>query len=91
MKTITTRELNRHTARVLDAVERGEIFELRRKGKAVAYLTDVPPCLEREPNWKMHFQWLRQQSKARGLSLLKEFEQERRRLRHREKTLGNLT
>jgi antitoxin (DNA-binding transcriptional repressor) of toxin-antitoxin stability system len=35
MKMLTMRELNRKTASVLDAVERGETFELRRNGRAV--------------------------------------------------------
>ena len=36
MKTITMRDLNRRTAGVLDALERGEAFELHRNGKASA-------------------------------------------------------
>jgi hypothetical protein len=34
--------------------------------------------------------WLRKQPKTHGLSLLNEFEEERRRLREREKAMGNL-
>ena len=87
MKTVTMRELNRKTASVLDAVERGETFELKRKGNAVGYLTPAPPLPERKANWKSHFEWLRKQSKKRGASLLAEFDEDRRRLRAREMAL----
>ena len=83
------RHLNRKTARVLDAVERGETFEVRRNGRAIGYLTRTPPPPERTPDWKAHFDWLRQQPKARGKALLDEFEEDRRRLRAREKAVGN--
>ena len=39
MKTVTIRELSRRTARIADAVENGETFELRRNGKVVGYLS----------------------------------------------------
>jgi len=90
MKTLTMRDLNRKTASVLDAVERGESFELHRKGKAVGYLTHTAPPPERKPDWKAHFAWLRRQPKARGRTLLAEFEEDRRRLRAREQAMGNL-
>ena len=61
MKTLTVRDLNRNTASVLDALERGEAFEVRRSGRTVGYLTQTPPPPERKPNWKAHFDWLRQQ------------------------------
>lgn len=32
MRTLIGRDLNRKTANVLDAVERGEVFEIRRNG-----------------------------------------------------------
>jgi len=84
------RDLNRNTASVLDAVERGETFQVRRNGKSIGYLTAEPPAPERKPDWKAHFEWLRKQkSKADG-SLLEEFERTRRQLRAREKALDNL-
>ena len=89
MKTITTRELNRRTARILDAVENGESFELRRNGKAVGYLTQTPPPPESKPDWKAHFEWLRKQ-KTKGGGFVEELEEDRRRLRAREEALGNL-
>ena len=91
MKTITMRDLNRRTAKVLDAVEHGENFELRRNGKPVAYLTRTPPPPERKPDWKAHFEWLRKQPRGKASSLLKEFDDDRRRLRARERALGNLS
>ena len=90
MKTLTMRDLNRKTASVLDALERGETFELHRNGKAVGYLTQTAPPPERKPDWKAHFEWRRRQPKARGEALLAEFEEDRRRLRAREKAMGNL-
>ena len=89
MKMLTMRDLNRRTATVLDALERGETFELRRKGRAIGYLTQRAPLPERNPDWKAHFEWLRRQPKARSESLLSEFEQERRRLRLRERAMGS--
>lgn len=89
MKTLTMRDLNRKTASVLDALERGECFEVHRNGKVIGYLTHSPPP-ERKPDWKAHFDWLRQQPKDRGETLLAEFEEDRRRLRAREQALGNL-
>jgi len=89
MKTLTMRDLNRKTATVLDAVERGESFEVRRNGRAVGYLTQTPPPPEQKPDWKAHFDWLRQQPKGTGKALLAEFEEGRRRLRAREKDLAN--
>ena len=90
MKTLTMRDLNRKTATVLDAVERGESFEVRRNGRAVGYLTQTPPPPERKPDWKAHMEWLRRQPKAPGKALLAEFEEGRRRLRARERAMGNL-
>jgi antitoxin (DNA-binding transcriptional repressor) of toxin-antitoxin stability system len=89
MKTLTVRELNRETARVINAVQRGECFELRRNGKVVGYLTRVPPAPERKPDWKAHFDWLRKQ-KGKDAGFIKELEQDRKRLRARELSLGNL-
>jgi antitoxin (DNA-binding transcriptional repressor) of toxin-antitoxin stability system len=61
MKTLTMRDLNRKTATVLDAVERGEVFELRRNGKAIGYITHIPPAPQRKPDWKARFEWLSKQ------------------------------
>jgi antitoxin (DNA-binding transcriptional repressor) of toxin-antitoxin stability system len=91
MKTLTTRDLNRHTARVLDSLERGESFEIRRNGHAVGYLTQTAPTPERKPDWKAHFDWLRRQSTKNDAKVLKEFEGSRRRLAAREKAMGNLS
>jgi antitoxin (DNA-binding transcriptional repressor) of toxin-antitoxin stability system len=90
MKILTMRELNRKTAGVLDAVERGESFELRRNGRAVGYITRTPPPPHRRPDWNSHFDWLRQKATKDDKKALAEFEQERRRHTAREKTLGNL-
>ena len=90
MKVLTMRELNRKTASVLDSVERGVSFEVRRNGKAIGYLTQTPPAPERKPNWKAHFDWLRKQ-KHKGGGFIKELEEERQRLRAREEAMGNLT
>ena len=90
MKTLTMRDLNRKTASVLDALERGETFELHRNGRAVGYLTQTPPPPERKPDWKAHFEWLRKQ-KHKGGGFVEELEEDRRRLRAREIALGNLT
>jgi antitoxin (DNA-binding transcriptional repressor) of toxin-antitoxin stability system len=90
MKTLTMRDLNRKTASVLDALERGESFELHRNGKAVGYLTQTAPPPERKSDWKAHFDWLRRQPKGRGKDLLAQFEEDRRRLRAREMAMDNL-
>ena len=87
MKTVTMRDLNRRTAGILDAVEDGEIFELRRNGKVVAYLSNKPPELDKRPGWKSHFEWLRKQPRQRGAGLLAGFEEDRKQLRAREKNL----
>ncbi len=90
MKVLTMRELNRKTASVLDAVERGESFELRRNGRAVGYITRTPPTPQRRPDWKAHFDWLRKNATTNDTGILTEFEEERRRQAAREKELGNL-
>ncbi|MHB8519897.1 MAG: type II toxin-antitoxin system Phd/YefM family antitoxin [Limisphaerales bacterium] len=90
MKTLTMRDLNRKTARVLDALERGEAFEVRRRGRAIGYLSRTPPSAGQKPDWKAHFEWLKRQPKARNHALLAEFEEDRRRLRAREIALGKL-
>ena len=90
MKTLTMRDLNRRTASVLDALERGETFELLRKGKAIGYLTHAAPPPERKPDWQAHCDWLKRQPKGRGKALLAEWEVTQRRLRAREMALGNL-
>jgi antitoxin (DNA-binding transcriptional repressor) of toxin-antitoxin stability system len=90
MKVLTMRELNRRTASVLNAVERGETFELRRNGKAVGYITRTPPTPQRRPDWKSHFDWLRSQRTKTDADNLAEFEQGRRRQAARERELGNL-
>jgi len=90
MKTLTMRDLNRKTASVLDAVERGEAFELRRNGRAVGYITQTPPSPQGKPDWKTHFDWLRKQSRKADSGILNEFEAGRSRNAAREQTLGNL-
>ena len=87
MKTLSMRDLNRKTAAVLDAVERGETFELRRNGKALGYITQSRPAPQSRPDWKGHFDWLRKQPRKAGLEILAEFEEDRRRQRAREKAL----
>lgn len=88
MKTLMVRDLNRKTA---SALERGETFELHRNGKAIGYLTRSAPPPERKPDWKAHLEWLKRQQKGRSKSLVDEFEEDRRRLRDREKAMGNLS
>ena len=90
MKVLTMRELNRKTASVLDAVERGETFELRRRGRVVGYITRTPPAPQRRPDWKSHFDWLRKQTSQTDADTLAEFEQQRKRQAARERELGNL-
>jgi antitoxin (DNA-binding transcriptional repressor) of toxin-antitoxin stability system len=90
MKILTMRELNRKTASVLDAVERGESFELRRNGRPVGYITRTPPTPQRRPDWQAHFDWLRKKATKDDIEALAGFEQERRRHAAREKELGNL-
>ncbi len=90
MKVLTMRELNRKTAAVLDAVERGETFELRRNGRAVGYITRTPPTPQRKPDWKAHFDWLRHTATKDDIHAVTEFEQERRRQAAREEEMGNL-
>jgi antitoxin (DNA-binding transcriptional repressor) of toxin-antitoxin stability system len=90
MKVLTTRELNRKTASVLHAVERGEAFELRRNGRAIGYITRTPPTAQRKPDWKAHFDRLRQNATKNDIKILTSFEEERRRQAAREKDLGNL-
>jgi len=90
MKTLTMRDLNRKTASVLDALERGETFELHRHGRAVGYLTQTAPPHDRKPNWKAHFEWLKKQ-KPKGGGFIEELEEDRRRLRAREAAMGNLS
>ena len=90
MKTLTVRELNRNTARVMTAVENGETFELRRNGRAVGYITQNPPAAARKPDWKSHFDRLRKREKKADAEVIAEFEKERRRQAARERELGNL-
>ncbi len=80
MKTLTMRDLNRKTATVLDALERGETFELRRNGRAIGYLTHTAPEPERKPDWRAHFDWLRKQ-KGKGGGFVEELNEDRRRRR----------
>jgi antitoxin (DNA-binding transcriptional repressor) of toxin-antitoxin stability system len=58
--------LNNATAAVLDAVERGEVFQIIRKGKPVGFLTPTMPRAagrdrKRGPDWDAHFAWLKRQ------------------------------
>lgn len=89
MRTLTVRELNRRTAGVLDALERGETFELRRNGKAIGYLTHTVPPPERKPDWKAHFDWLKKQRDGGG-GFVEELEADRRRVLAREIAMGSL-
>jgi antitoxin (DNA-binding transcriptional repressor) of toxin-antitoxin stability system len=87
MKTLTMRDLNRNTARVLDALEGGETFEVRRRGKAVGYLTTTSPTPPQKTDWKEHFEWLRKQKPGSGKALLQEFEESRRQRRLKDAAL----
>lgn len=88
MKVVTVRELSRNTAEVLNALERGEKFEVRRNGRAVGYLTQTAPTVESRPDWNAHFEWLRKQPADAGKKLLQEFEEERRTLSSREESFS---
>jgi len=77
MKTLMTRHLSRKTASVHAA------------GRAIAHLKPTTPLPGRKPDWQGHFDWLKRQTKARSKRLLAEFEEGRRRLRAREKAMGN--
>ena len=44
MQTVTMTRLNNGTAGVLDAVERGEVFQIIRKGRPIGYLTPNLPA-----------------------------------------------
>ena len=90
MKMLTMRDLNRKTANVLDEVERGETFELRRNGRAVGYITQTPPSSRRKPDWKSPFNWLRKQNTKPDAGILRGFEGQRRRQAAREQAMGNL-
>ena len=89
MKILSMRDLNRNTASVLDALERGESFEIRRKGRSLGYLTRRPPPSDRKPDWTAHFEWLRKQRTTLDAKLLGQFETTRRRLLAREQALKN--
>jgi antitoxin (DNA-binding transcriptional repressor) of toxin-antitoxin stability system len=90
MKQISVRDLNRKTADVVDALERGETFEIHRKGRAVGYLTKTPPMVQHKADWNTHFEWLKRQSAKHDSRLLKEFNKSRRQLSAREKSLEKL-
>lgn len=89
MKTLSMRDLNRKTAVVLDALQQGESFEVRRNGKAVGYLTPVLPTQKPKTGWKAHFDWLQKQ-KRKGGNFVEELEKERRDRRTREAALDNI-
>lgn len=89
MKPLSMRDLNRNTAAVLDALEHGEMFEVQRNGRAVAYLTPVQAPGKQLRNWDAHFAWLRQQKRLGG-GFIKELELDRRRLRARERNLDGV-
>ena len=67
MQTVTMTRLNNGTAGVLDAVERGEVFQIIRKGRPIGYLTPNLPAeafgktRKGRPDWDAHFAWLRRQ------------------------------
>ena len=86
MKTLTMRELNRRTAQVLNSVEQGETFEVRRSGRTVGYLSRTAPAKNRQPDWKAHFEWLKKQPKPKR-SALDDLMEERRRLIERERQM----
>lgn len=70
MQTVTMTRLNNATAAVLDAVERGEVFQIVRRGKPIGYLTPklTPPTTTgtgAAPDWDAHFAWLRRQPTLR--------------------------
>lgn len=88
MKTLTVRDLNRNTASIMDALERGATFELRRSGRTVGYLTQNLPSTQRKPDWKAHFEWLRRQ-KSDGGKAIASLDEDRRRLAQRERDLSN--
>jgi len=88
MKTVTVRDLNRNTSGVLDALERGEDFEVRRRGKTVGYLTTTPPPENKKLDWKAHFEWLRKQPKDLGKAVWEEFVASRRSMHERDQRLS---
>src|SRR5947208_6065612 len=90
MKTLTMCDLRPKTASVLDVVERGETFELRRRGRSVGYITRTPPSRQRKRDWKTHFDWLRKQATKTDAGLLAESERHRRRQATREQSLERL-
>lgn len=67
MQTVTMTQLNNGTAGVLDAVERGQVFQIIRKGRPIGFLTpNLPAAAFRNvrrdrPDWDAHFAWLRRQ------------------------------
>lgn len=87
MTILTMRELNRRTAEVLDAIERGETFELRRRGRAVGYLVGTLPPPEQSSGWESHFEWLAQQKGSEG-GFVAELDEQRRRQRAGEDSLA---
>ncbi|MCB1125421.1 MAG: hypothetical protein KDM81_02920 [Verrucomicrobiae bacterium] len=87
MKLLTMRDLNRRTAEVLDAIEHGETFELRRRGRAVGYLVGTLPSTEQSAGWESHFEWLTRQRESDG-GFVAELDAQRRRQRAREENLS---
>lgn len=88
MKVLSVHELKRRMAGVLDSVERGESFELRRNGRTVGYITSTPPVARSRPDWKAHFDWLRSKATKNDNETLAEFEETRRRQVAREEELS---
>jgi antitoxin (DNA-binding transcriptional repressor) of toxin-antitoxin stability system len=91
MKSLTRRDLNRHKASALDALESGESFALCRKGRAAGNLTKLESAPKGKPDWKAHFAWLKRKSTKNDAKVLKEFEDSRRRLAARGKAMGALS
>ena len=87
MKLLTTQDLNRRRDELLDAIERGETFELRRTGRAVGYLVGTPAAPECQPGWDSHFEWLAEQG-AESSGLAPALDEERRRQRASEDALA---
>ena len=76
-------------AGVLDLVERGETFELRRNSRTVGYITSTPPVAGRKPDWKAHFDWLRSKATKNDHKILAEFDETRRQQAAREEELSD--
>jgi antitoxin (DNA-binding transcriptional repressor) of toxin-antitoxin stability system len=60
MKTVTTREVQHHFARVLQDLSEGGSVQVTRRGEVVAVLSPPPrDAAEREVDWGRHIEWHR--------------------------------